>query len=64
MDNCQNETYYSSCQRKVVVYLLKNLFNKDANCFYISGNAGTGKSFLMRELVKLFRDVLNMNVMV
>ena len=64
IDKYQNMNYFSSWQRKILLYLLKNLFNKDLNCFYISGNAGTGKSFLMRELVELFKNVLNLNVMV
>ena len=64
LNNYKNENYYSNSQRKIILYLLKNLFNKESNWFYISGNAGTGKSFLMRELVKLFEEVLNLNVMV
>ena len=64
IDKYQNMNNFSSWQRKVLHYLLKNLFNKDLNCFYISENAGTGKSFLMRELVELFKNVLNLNVMV
>ena len=65
IDKYQNINYFSSWKRKVVLYFLKNLFNKDSNCFYISGNAGTGKYFLMRrELVDLFKKVLNLNVMV
>ena len=59
-----NPFYFSRSQKKVITYLLKNMFNKKKNCFYITGNAGTGKSFLLRELVRLFESVLNLNVLV
>ena len=64
LEKYHNENYFSSCQRKIIIYLLKNLLNKDSNWLYICGNAGTGKSFLMRELKILFEEVLNLNVMV
>ena len=44
--------------------MLKNLFSKSKNRFYITGNAGTGKSFLLRQLVNLFENFLNLNVLV
>ena len=59
-DNC----FYSNSQKIVISYLLKKLFSKKRNCFYITGNAGTGKSFLLRQLVRLFEDVLNYNALV
>ena len=59
-----NINFYSNSQRIVINYLMKYLFSKEKNCFYITGNAGTGKSFLLRQLVRIFEDVLNLSVLV
>ena len=62
--NYKSEEFFSRSQKRTINYLLKNLFSKNKNCFYITGNAGTGKSFLLRQLVYLFENVLNLNVLV
>ena len=59
-----NFTYFSRSQKKIIDFLVKNLFHPKINCFFITGYAGWGKSFLLKELVLLLRNVLNLNVMV
>ena len=60
--NYNSDHFFSRYQKRTINYLLKNLFNKSKDCFYITGNAGTGKSFLFRQLVNLFENALNLNV--
>ena len=60
--NYNSDHFFSRYQKRTINYLLKNLFNKSKNCFYITGNAETGKSFLFRQLVNLFENALNLNV--
>ena len=55
---------YTTSQRKIINFLIKNLFHPTRNLFFITGYAGCGKSFLLKELVFLFREVLNLNVLV
>ena len=62
--NYNSDHFFSRSQKRAINYLLKNLFSKSRNCFYITGNAGTGKSFLLRQLVNLLENVLNLNVLV
>ena len=62
--NYNSDHFFSRSQKRAINYLLKNLFSKSKNCFYITGNAGTGKSFLLRQLVILLENVLNLNVLV
>ena len=64
MDDYNKDKYYSNSQRMVINYLLMNIFSKKKNWYYIIGNACTGKSFLLRQLVRLFEEVLNLNVLV
>ena len=62
--NYEDRFYYSYSQKRIISYFLKNLFDNKRNCFFITGYAGCGKSFLLKELVFLFREVLNLNVLV
>ena len=41
--NYNSDHFFSRSQKRAINYLLKNLFSKSKNCFYITGNAGTGK---------------------
>ena len=64
LDKYLNFTYFSRSQKKIIDFLTKNLFHPKRNCYFITGFAGCGKSFLLREIVLLFRNVLNLNVLV
>ena len=64
LDKYLNFTYFSRSQKKIIDFLTKNLFHPKRNCYFITGYAGCGKSFLLREIVLLFRNVLNLNVLV
>ena len=55
---------YSTSQRKSIDFLINNLFHSTRNLFVVTGYAGWDKSFLLRELVFLFREELNLNVLV
>ena len=55
---------YSTSQRKIIDFLINNLFHPTRNLFFITGYAGWDKSFLLRELAFLFREELNLNVLV
>ena len=62
--NYNIEGYYSNSQKRIIDFFIQNLFDWKRNCYFITGYAGCGKSFLLRELVFLFREVLNLNVLV
>ena len=64
MERYLNFAYYTASQKVIISYFIKNLFNPTRNWYFITGFAGCGKSFLLRELVFLFRNVLNLNVLV
>ena len=56
--------YFSVSQKRIIDFFIKNMFHPDRNWYFITGYAGWGKSFLLRELVLLFKNVLNLNVLV
>ena len=45
--NYRNDHFFSRSQKRSINFLLKNLFSKSKNCFCITGNAGTRKSFFL-----------------
>lgn len=58
------ESKYYTEEQKVIIKLILSRIYSSRNLYFITGLAGTGKTFLLKELVTIFKYVLSLNVIV